>query len=378
MATIIIGGDLVPTTTNYHLFEKGDVHALLGHKLFNLLNDADFRIFNLEAPITKASNPIKKYGPNIKIPPNVVKGLKLLKPDILTLANNHIMDYGKDGLFDTFDILKKNNIGFLGAGKDLCEASKPIFCTLSGKRIGIYACAEHEFSIASENKPGANPFDLLNSLDHISNAKSKCDYLIVLFHGGKEHYQYPTPQLQKHCRKIIDKGGDIVICQHSHTIGAVENYNNGTIVYGQGNFIFDYSDNPYWKTGLLIRIDLDVNFLIDFIPIIKQKNTIRIANHIEKNDILKSFYCRSNEIKDQFFLEEKYKAFVVDNINNYLYSFAGFNKWIIRIDKFILHGLLLKIIYSKNRLLKLLNFIECESHREIILNGLEGKVFNDK
>lgn len=76
----------------------------------------------------------------------------------------------------------------------------------------------------------------------MSNA---CDYTIVLYHGGKEHYRFPSPNLQKYCRKFIEKGANIVICQHSHCIGCEENYKNGKIIYGQGNFLFDDSDDEY-------------------------------------------------------------------------------------------------------------------------------------
>src|SRR5690606_29065463 len=118
-------------------------------------------------------------------------------------------------------------------------------------KIGFYVCAEHEFSIASVDSPGANPFDPLESLDHIADLKNECDYVVVLYHGGKEHYRYPSPYLQKVCRKMADKGANLVICQHSHCIGCFEVYKDSTLVYGQGNFIFNKHDNEYWKTSIL-------------------------------------------------------------------------------------------------------------------------------
>ena len=79
-------------------------------------------------------------------------------------------------------------------------------------------------------------------VDPAEQKDNKCDYTIVLYHGGKEYYRYPSPNLQRVCRYMIEKGTDLVICQHSHCIGCEENYLSGKIVYGQGNFIFDCDD----------------------------------------------------------------------------------------------------------------------------------------
>lgn len=122
--------------------------------------------------------------------------------------------------------------------------------------------------------PGANPFDFLESLDHISNLKQKCDYVIALYHGGKEHYQYLSPNLQKVCRKIIEKGADLIICQHSHCIGCYGRYNNTIIIYGQGNFIFDRPKNEYWMASLLVKVIFNDGIDVEYIPIVKNRNGI--------------------------------------------------------------------------------------------------------
>jgi len=216
---LLIAADLVPTESNIDLFNKADIKTLLGEELFSIWNSADVRIFNLEVPLVDKRKPIDKCGPNLIAPKSTAKGIKALKPSLITLANNHIMDQGIQGLNSTREVLNSYNIPYIGVGDNLFEASKPYILNQKGLKIGIYACAEHEFSIAEENKPGANPFDPLESLDHIYNLKKKCDYVIVLYHGGKEHYRYPSPYLQKVCRKMVDKGANLVITQHSHCIG---------------------------------------------------------------------------------------------------------------------------------------------------------------
>ena len=89
---IVIGADLVPTNSNIDSFESGDRKALLGEELDNLLQNADFRIFNLEVPLTDQEHPIPKCGPNLIAPTKCVAGYKAMRVDLLTLANNHILD----------------------------------------------------------------------------------------------------------------------------------------------------------------------------------------------------------------------------------------------------------------------------------------------
>lgn len=105
---IIIGADLVPTESNYELFNNADVDALIGSDLNNVLSEADYRIFNLEVPLTNVEAPIAKCGPNLISPPSTIEGIKSIGVDFLTLANNHILDQGEQGLYSTIDILSKN------------------------------------------------------------------------------------------------------------------------------------------------------------------------------------------------------------------------------------------------------------------------------
>lgn len=376
---LIIAGDLVPSQSNIDFFNKADTNSLLGKELLIIWNSADIRILNLEVPLSDKENPIDKCGANLIAPTSTVKGIKKFRPSLITLANNHILDQGYQGLKSTVDILNNNNIPFVGVGYNLSEASKPYVIRKSGLKIGIYACAEHEFTIATEKTPGANPFDPLESLDNIQSLKNECDYVIVLYHGGKEYYRYPSPSLQKVCRKMAQKGADLVICQHSHCIGCFEKYGVSTIVYGQGNFIFDdcdnenNSDSKFCQTSLVIKIEIENTLNVDYIPIVKKKNAVRLVEGQISKEILGAFHKRSEEILEDGFIEKEYKKFTEKNIELYLRSFLGFGKWLSRADRYLFKGNLLKHKYDKNKLLALQNYIECEAHRELVLTGLKYK-----
>jgi poly-gamma-glutamate synthesis protein (capsule biosynthesis protein) len=375
--TILVGGDLAPTQSNYSFFEEGNIKSLIDEKLLDLLRSFDYRIFNLEVPLTDTKKPIRKDGPNLIAPILTINGIKLLDPTIFGLANNHILDQDEEGLCQTTEQLTKNEIKYVGAGNDLECASKPLIIEKDGLKVGIYACAENEFSIAEKNKAGANPFDPLESLDHIVNLKSNCDFVIVLYHGGKEHYRYPSPDLQKVCRKMSEKGADLVICQHSHCIGAFEKYCESVIVYGQGNFIFDRLDNEFWATGLLIKASFNDKMSVDFIPICKKGNGVELPGSNVSEEILTAFHERSRQISDPGFVETEYIKFCSDNGQYYLAVFAGFGKILRNIDK-LFNGIFTKQIYSWKKVSQIQNHVECESHRELLLRYLRIRRENKK
>ena len=374
---ILIGADFVPVKSNIELFCSGDGEKLFGKELLELLNSADYRIFNLETPLCDEGSPISKCGANFKAPSKTVNGYRAAKADLLTLANNHILDQGKQGLDSTRKVLNDNGISYVGVGDTPGDAAVPFLFSVKEKRIGVYACAEHEFSIVSENRAGANPFDPLESLDHIAELKKQCDYLIVLYHGGKEYYRYPSPALQKVCRKLVEKGADLVVCQHSHCIGCEEKYLDGTIVYGQGNFLFDNSDNEMWQTGLLIGVDYDFN--VKYFPIQKNGNSVRLAQGEKKAEILASFDSRSREIAKKGFVESSFKELSVKSVDAYLMALNGKRSVVFRalnkLSGYRLNGLVLRKYGSTERI-KILNTVECESIREVLIEGIKRNNMN--
>jgi poly-gamma-glutamate capsule biosynthesis protein CapA/YwtB (metallophosphatase superfamily) len=367
--TIIVGGDLAPTKTNYTFFSEGNLSALIEEQLLSLINSADYRIFNLEVPLTDREQPITKDGPNLIAPGSTVKGISLLNPVVFGMANNHILDHDEQGLLATMAQLVKHKLIYVGAGKDLEEALKPCVIEKAGVKVGVYACAENEFSIAGNNRAGANPFDPLESLDHIVKLKSVCDFVIVLHHGGKEHYRYPSPGLQKVCRKMVEKGADLVVCQHSHCIGAFEKYSDGVIVYGQGNFLFDRRSNEFWNTGILVKAVFGNEMTVDFIPVSKNGNGVKLPDSTESETILKEFQERSENITKPGFIDSEYEKYCISNGLFYLGAVAGLGRLTRKIDR-ISNGIITGRIYSHDRLSMLQNFIECETHRELVLKYL--------
>lgn len=364
--SIVIGGDLGPTKSNNTFFAEGSVFELIDEQLTSTLASTDLRIFNLEVPLTDNEQPIAKDGPCLMAPSNTINGIKSIDPSLVTLANNHIMDQGATGLLNTMNLLTEESIRFVGAGKNLEAAAKPVIIEMNGMKIGVYACAENEFSIAEADAPGANPFNPLESPDHIFNLKAECDYVVVLHHGGKEHYRYPSPDLRKVCRKMVSKGADLVVCQHSHCVGSYEQYEKGTIVYGQGNFLFDRHDNEFWDTGMLVVAKLEEKMTIEFLPIVKKGNGVAMPDTETGERILSDFYRRSEEIKNPGFVERQFDKYCIEYGQYYLATLAGMGTTLRRIDK-VLNRPFTRFLYSRTKLNIIQNHFECETHREMIL-----------
>ena len=366
---ILIGADIVPTNSNTKFFIEGNVEHLLGNELQSLFEEADYTILNLETPLTDERNEIVKAGPCLIAPTKCINGLKKINSHFYTLANNHILDQGEQGLESTIRCFKENGIEYSGAGKNIDEAKRAFVKDINGIKIGIYCCAEHEFSIAGEKKYGANPYDCLYSFDHVSDLKKSADIVIVLFHGGKEHYRYPSPELQRIFRKFSEVGADFVVAQHTHCVGCIEDFNGSCLVYGQGNFLFDNSNSEYWKTSFLLEIVIDDNksWEYNIIPCEKELETVRLAKEATRDDIINSLEKRNQEILKPGFIEKRYSEYADEMRKEYFIRLLGKigRNPIVRILNKITNYKLLDYFYSDTFLPVVENCFGCEAHREL-------------
>ena len=358
---IIIGGDIVPTQVNVESFIAGDATALIGEELSEIFARADYRVFNLEVPFTDSGEPILKSGPNLIAPRASVKGYVAMGIDALSVSNNHTLDQGKAAFCETLDLLKENGIEFFGGGRSEEEVKKPLIVELCGKRVGIASFCEHEFSWFDDYGIGARGFDPLVSLDEITELKGEVDYLVVLYHGGREHYRYPSPELRRICRRICDHGADVVLCQHSHCVGSGEEYNGSSIVYGQGNALFAYEmrTDPCWFTGMICEVVIeDGEFSLVHYPIERHGCGVRLSHDPE---ILNGYMERSEEIKDDGFVKERYSELIKD------YS-EGIKRHIESFSLALSDG-------KKGAVTR--NLINCAPHRELLI-GYLNELYNMK
>jgi poly-gamma-glutamate synthesis protein (capsule biosynthesis protein) len=264
----------------------------------SLFSKRDLIVANLECAITDSEEKIKKFGPALKAPKETASVLSKVGVDLVGLSNNHVFDYGVRGALDTTSALDSVGIAYTGFGKNYEDSRKNYVFLKNGEKIAVVAVCEHELSYALDNRMGSRPYDEYDTMEDIELAKANSDRVIVLYHGGKEFSEYPSPRLRKLCRAMVKHGADVVLCQHSHCIGCYEKYMDSHIVYGQGNFHFlDPDPHESWYSELAVEYDT-VSGEIGFIPLRTTDDYISLAKDADAEKIMSGFKKRSDELQN--------------------------------------------------------------------------------
>ena len=270
--TILFGGDICLSDKVYN-FSDG---------IMKLFNNSDYSILNLEGPIIKNEKSYKEYpkaGPNIFQKRNILAELKKLKVSYVGGANNHLIDYGKDGIESTIKILKKNNIKYGGFGLNLEEAKKEI--NLENSNISIICTCEEEFGIVTKNKAGCYSMYPQDIIEQIRDLKKKNKFIIIYAHGGGEKIPLPSKYVINRYKEFINKGADLVVGHHPHVPQGFEQYNNKFIFYSLGNFAHKYFKKDW---GILLQIEVSPDKLEDYkiIPVSVNNNSVDILTDNQK------------------------------------------------------------------------------------------------
>ena len=372
---ILIGGDLYATDYSLEDFTSGVTTRVFGADLDMVIRHSRGLIFNLEGPMTDRENPIVKSGPCLRMTQTAMASISQMPILAVGLANNHILDQGYMGLEDTIAALDVAGIPYFGAGLNLAEANSAFIIEVAGKSVGLYACAESEFTIADDIHPGANPIDDLEIKDVIRSLKARSDYVIVLYHGLKEYLRYPSPRVRKRCRAMAEAGADLILCQHSHCVGSAESYLGATILYGQGNFHFvrGHADE-FEGNGLMVALDLKDGGVY-FLPIMNNGHRVWLASDDEAKTVMGSFLERSSHLDDDKFLDDSYQRFCDSIAESYLRMIrrATLPKpvdFVMRaLNRF---GIAKSFARDFADRAALLNIIRCEAHNEALATYLKG------
>lgn len=254
---ILIAGDLLPMPCNYDLFAAGDTQALFGDRLCALFASADYRVCNFEGGFTDSDKPIEKIGPSIKAPVSTIKAIKNLGINYATLGNTHSMDYGRQGYLDTCQTLNSNGIEYFGWGENAASVKAYAEIRDGDRTIILYNTTERFENAPGEDYPGVNLYDEYRVCRELHELKRRCDFLIVLYHGGIEGTHCNSEIMRTRFRRMADNGADVVISQHTHAVGEEERYGSAYFLYGQGNFCFHFRPDvtPLLADGLVLELD---------------------------------------------------------------------------------------------------------------------------
>jgi len=332
----------------------------------------------LECPLTTAdeTHKIVKDGPNMKCDKSHISLLKELNVGLVTLANNHIWDYGEKGLKDTLETCDENNIDTVGAGLTLNDAQRIYYFQSNGKKVSIVNFAENEWASANKDHGGANSLDLVDNLRLIEKAKANSDFLIVIIHGGHEQISYPSTRMIKHYRFFIERGADVVVNHHQHCVNGYEEYLGKPIFYGLGNFLFP-SNTPSekWFYGLFIKLNISSKITFELFPFRQLKESdgnyeIILLEGVEKQKYLEKLNKLNSAINDEKILVQKWKEYIKINEKRILYFGFPLGRFGKLLYKLNIH----KKLVPRKFWVYLTNQIRCEAHHDVMNQLLSDQI----
>lgn len=319
-----------------------------------LADSSDITIANLECPLTDywQSHPSKPIC--LKSSPENVSGLVYAGIDIVTLANNHIMDYMELGMQETQNVLQQNNIAFSGAGMNSYEALMSLFYSYRGINLAFLASSDRTgqynnyqpYLDAGYNKAGFGNLTRYNIAKQIQEGKAISDFVILEWHSGSEYStapqkeiflseydEYSTVKFRPNENDIelrhwaIDHGADLVICHHPHIIHGIEVYKNKVIAHSLGNYVFEleYSET---MPSMILNTNLDQQGFYDFtiIPIFIDDYIPKRAEGELGNYLLRYIAMRSKELNTAINIDfENSKASVVIDTSNLMLQKTAFH-----------------------------------------------------
>lgn len=372
---IFVGGDICPIGRMAAPFDCGPGEPVFGDVL-GLIRGCDFAVANLECPLVEGDPPpAAKSGPNLRAPTGVAETLRRSGFGAVGLANNHIMDFGTAGLEHTRAACAAAGLATFGAGADLAEARQPLVVTLKGLRVAFLAVAEDEGCLAAPGRAGASPADPIWVVRTLAEHRGRFDRLVVLLHGGTEGFQYPAPWLREACRFLVEQGADAVVCQHSHCVGSMEVHQGGTILYGQGNFIFDYAGHGALGSrglGLVLtfRADRPVEVALHPIEQVPGATGVRLSTGPGAEDTLALLRAQSAVLADPTRYAQAWRDFCDQRRAGFLTRLFGFGRWLQRLNR---RGWLFRHL-TRADLLRIHNLVSCESHRNALRTSLDGMI----
>jgi poly-gamma-glutamate capsule biosynthesis protein CapA/YwtB (metallophosphatase superfamily) len=266
--TFVFAGDIYMSDYILNQYSRNGIDGVLSKDLQNEFENAHIAMVNQEFAFSNRGSKAKDKQFTFRVDPTNVSMFQDMNLDIVTLANNHSMDYGTEALVDSFDTLNKANIKYVGAGNNLEEAKETKYFDINNKKIAILAASRvipvPEWN-AYSNKPGLlTTYDPTNLIAEVKSAKEQSDLVVVYVHWGLEKHTTPEAYQRVLAKQYIDAGADLVIGSHPHVLQGIEYYNGKPIVYSLGNFMFY---NSIEQTAVLKVIMNEANELkVQLIP----------------------------------------------------------------------------------------------------------------
>ena len=317
LADLAFAGDICLTEDGYVIDHYdalgGDIGLCLSEEVLDRLNEADISMINHEYPVSTRGAALEGKYYTFRASPEREIILKQMGIDIVSLANNHIYDYGADAFYDTLDILGQVEIPYVGAGADREEASRPVYFVTGGIKIGFVSANRSEKYIftpeAGESTPGVvRMYDTAMMNNIIREAREQCDYLIAYVHWGTENSKYYETYQTAIAQEFFDSGADAVIGSHPHVLQGIGYVDGKPVVYSLGDFWF----NGKTKYTAVVNLEVSIDGLVELsvFPCIQEGYE---THYISEESDRKDFYDYLRELSPEAVINEN--GIVTDKIS---------------------------------------------------------------
>jgi len=318
-AEICIAGDWAPIRRFRQVMEDHP-ESVYGN-LLPALRSADLSIVNLESPLSDKGAPVYKSGAVFKGDTRHINALTAVPFHGVTLANNHVFDYGLDAFKDTLDILNHHQIQWTGAGMSIKEACIPLVIDIHDIKIAIVNFSEGEDLTSAGKGPGVMGWDLPGLEIILKQLRPTVDVIIVIAHCGIEYIPFPPPYVARAFEQMARAGAVIVIGHHPHVPQGIQFYKDIPIVYSLGNFAFyQPTDLYYRKLGYLVNLGVNKNGLVSLklVPYKIQDQGLSLLKDPELQAFWNKFKEISMPLQDDKTLDAAWQGFL------HFYGINGF------------------------------------------------------
>ena len=256
---LLFAGDVYLSDHVLEAYEAaGGIDGVLSQGYQAEIQAADYFVTNEEFPFSTRGTPAPDKQFTFRVHPEKVKLMQEMGIDLVTLANNHALDYGCDAMLDTIDTLDRAGIRHVGAGKNLAEARKPAIVELNGRTFAFIGATrvypEADWAAGTDSAGMFSAYDGGAQLaEEVKAAKQQADYVIAYVHWGIEREETPNEVQKSIAHRLVDAGADLVVGAHPHVLQGIEYYQGVPIAYSLGNFVFGSSI----PSTALLQADVD-------------------------------------------------------------------------------------------------------------------------
>lgn len=291
--TLSFIGD-VSLADNWYIIPKYNerakkIYGILSEDIVNIMTSSDITVANNEFTISNRGEKIPNKQYTFRASPERLSIYEEMGVNLVTLANNHIYDFGEDAFYDALDALEEYNIPYIGAGRNIEEATEPFYYIINGYKIGFVNATRAEKHILTTEATATTGgvlrcYDPTTFIKVIEETKKNSDFVVALVHWGKEDSSDLEQVQLDTSKQYIDAGADLIVGTHAHTLQGIDFYNDKAIIYNLGDFIFNHETKD---TAIFqLKIDDNGNFKYYFLPCKQQEEYTSLLAGEEQTRVL--------------------------------------------------------------------------------------------